>query len=93
MERLRDRTASTWRALAELPVVRRYALLGGVVAGVLGGVAGLIIGLRVYPPTAWFAIIEVGLPAAVVGALLGLLLGAVARETSRRRVGYSSPER
>ena len=67
------RTAPT--ALAQIPFLGKFVLGGMVLAGLLGGVVGLIVGLRVYPPTAWFAIFELGVPAAVVGALLGLASG------------------
>jgi len=39
---------------------------------------GLVVGLRVYPPTAWFAVFELGLPASILGGLFGLASGAVA---------------
>lgn len=65
------------RALRELPVPLRHAVLGAVVLGVPGGMVGLVIGLRAYVPTAWFAILEVGLPAALVGAVLGLVVGSL----------------
>jgi hypothetical protein len=54
-----------------------------VLAG-LGGVVGLVVGLVAYPPTAWFAIVEVGLPAGVLGAVLGLAAGSIAHLFSRR---------
>lgn len=62
-------------ALAQLPVVRRFVVAGTLLGGSVGGLIGLIVGLRVYPPTAWFAIFELGIPAAVVGAALGLAAG------------------
>ncbi|HEY0166251.1 MAG TPA: hypothetical protein VGB75_04335 [Jatrophihabitans sp.] len=40
--------------------------------GVIGLVAGLVWGLRVYVPTAWAAALEVGVPAAAVGGVIGL---------------------
>ena len=49
----------------------QWALVGFTVAGALGAVAGLIIGLIVYAPTAPFAAVELGLPAALVGAGMG----------------------
>lgn len=61
--------------LAQLPLLGRFVVVGMVAAGALGGLVGLIVGLRVYPPTAWFAIFELGVPAAIVGALLGLVSG------------------
>ncbi len=66
-------------ALAQIPLLGRFVLAGMVLAGGIGGVVGLIVGLRVYPPTAWFAIFELGVPAAVVGALLGLASGLSVR--------------
>jgi len=46
--------------------------------GVVGAVVGLVIGFRVHPATALFAMFELGLPAAVVGMLGGALAGAIA---------------
>jgi hypothetical protein len=67
----------TVAAVMRLPVLPRSAVAGAVCAGVLGGVAGLVLGLRAYPPTAWFAVFEVGIPAALAGAILGLAAGSV----------------
>lgn len=67
-------------------LVSRWALRGGVVLGGLGAVSGLVIGLAVYPPTAWFAVIEVAIPATVVGTLLGAATGALACLV--RRLGH-----
>ena len=61
--------------LARMSLPARWALLGAVFLGVAGAIAGLIIGLLVYPPTAWFAVFEGGLPAAAVGGGAGLLGG------------------
>lgn len=72
-------------ALTDLPVPVRYGVLGALCAGVLGCLAGLIVGLAVYPPTAWAAIFELGVPAAVVGAILGSAVGAFALTRSSRR--------
>lgn len=47
--------------------------------GVLGGLTGLIRGLEVHPPTAWFAVLEVGVPGLLAGAVLGAVVGLVAR--------------
>ena len=44
---------------------------------------GLVLGLRAYPPTAWFAVLEVGVPAGLVGALIGAAVGLLAG-TARR---------
>lgn len=62
-------------------IVGRVAL----VFGVLGLLTGLVRGLFVYAPTAWAAAFEVGIPAAAIGALLGLVLSAVGRLVRRRR--------
>jgi hypothetical protein len=69
------------------PRVARWALAGLVACGLVGAVAGLVIGLRVHPATAWFAAFELGLPAAVVGALGGAAAGAIASVVHRLRVG------
>jgi hypothetical protein len=60
------------------PLMWRWAARGATAAGLVGGVVGLVVGLRVYPPTAWFAIFELGLPAAILGGIVGLASGAVA---------------
>ena len=51
-----------------------------------GAIVGLTVGLFVFVPTAVFAMFEIGLPAALLGGVLGLLiygLVAVARRISR----------
>jgi uncharacterized protein (TIGR03382 family) len=73
----------------ELPVVVAGALVGAVLLGAVGGVTGLCVGLVVHPPTAWFAVLEVGVPAGIVGAVLGLLVGVVLR---RRRISHASAQ-
>ena len=70
MERLR-------RALGELPIPLRHAVIGAIVLGVPGALVGLAIGLWTYVPTAWAAMFEVGLPAAFLGAVLGLVIGSL----------------
>jgi hypothetical protein len=82
---------STVTAMTSLPfgagqLLSRWAAIGAVSAGLLGGVVGLVVGLRVHPPTAWFAIFEVGIPASILGGLVGLASGAIAYAV-RRRVG------
>ncbi|MFL6158955.1 MAG: hypothetical protein ACJ72D_22940 [Marmoricola sp.] len=64
-------------------------VIGSGVLGVLGVLVGLAIGLAVYPPTVWAAMVEVGLPAAVLGALVGVVVGAV--WGLLRRTGPKSP--
>ena len=46
-------------------------LVGCIVFAAIGGAIGLVVGLRVYPPTAWFAVLEIGVPAGMVGGLVG----------------------
>ncbi|WP_019144903.1 hypothetical protein [Aeromicrobium massiliense] len=71
--------------LGDLPRPLRWGVIAGFVAGVLGAVAGLVLGLLAHPATAWFAVLEVGVPAAAVGGLLGLLAGSLVTATSRLR--------
>jgi len=56
----------------------RFAAYGAAGFGVLGGIVGLVIGLYGYPPTAWFAVLEIGVPCAVIGGALGAASGALA---------------
>jgi hypothetical protein len=78
-------------SVMRLPVLPRSAVAGAVCAGVPGGAAGLVLGLRAYPPTAWFAVFEVGIPAAMAGGILGLVAGSIVLavrwlgDTGRRR--------
>jgi len=75
--------------LNSMPVLPRSILLGAMSVGVAGAVAGLLIGLAAYPPTAAFAVFELGIPATIAGAVIGLLVGSIAfivRRVWRRRV-------
>jgi hypothetical protein len=56
-----------------------------------GAVAGLIIGLEVHPQTAVFAVFELGAPAAIVGAVLGSLIGTIAVAIRNRRRRLEQP--
>lgn len=56
----------------------KWTAIGAGSLGFVGGVVGLILGLRAYPPTAWFAIFEIGIPATIVGAIAGLVAGTIA---------------
>ena len=76
--------------LAAMPLVPRFAVVGSIAAGILGGLLGLVLGLRAHPPTAWFAVLEVGVPAAMVGALLGALAAGVAAFVRRARLARTS---
>jgi hypothetical protein len=60
-----------------LPLPGRWAVVGATCAGVIGAVAGLVIGLIVYAPTAPFAVVELGLPATIIGGVIGLLAGVI----------------
>jgi hypothetical protein len=64
-------------SLRRLPLPARWAVAGAATAGVIGAIAGLVIGLCVYAPTAAFAVVELGLPAAVAGGFLGLAVGVI----------------
>jgi hypothetical protein len=74
-------------AVMRLPVLTRSFVVGAVCTGAVGCVAGLAVGLLVYPPTAWFAIFELGIPAAIVGGIVGLLSGWVVLAVRRLRDG------
>ncbi|QIM21162.1 hypothetical protein G7075_08505 [Phycicoccus sp. HDW14] len=63
--------------LGSWPAPLRWSVLGLLLGGVVGGVVGLVLGLLASWRTAWFAVIEVGLPSALLGAVLGLLGGSL----------------
>jgi len=48
---------------------------------------GLVVGWSVYKPTAWAAALEIGLPSALLGAVLGAAAGSVWLFVLRRRRG------
>ena len=75
------------RAVAHLPLPIRFAVVAAVVLGVLGGMVGLAVGLISYPPTAWFAVLEVGVPAGLLGAIAGLMGGFAASLVRRGHPG------
>ena len=70
--------------LRSLPLPARWAIAGAAAAGVIGAIAGLVIGLHAYAPTAAFAVVELGLPAAIAGGILGLAAGVIV--TAGRRI-------
>jgi hypothetical protein len=64
-----------WKEVADMPLPARFLVIGALALGIAGGIGGLISGLFAYPPTAWFAVAEVGVPAALLGGLVGFLVG------------------
>jgi hypothetical protein len=72
--------------LREMHPVVAGMLIGSVLLGAIGGAVGLVVGLAVHPPTAWFAVLEVGIPAGVLGWILGVVVAMIAR-----RVGHARP--
>ena len=68
--------AAARQAMAGMPRPIRWALVGAVSLGALGAATGLVLGLA-YPPTAWFAAMEVGAPSACLGGGIGLLAGGL----------------
>ncbi len=66
------------RVLGARPLAIRWALVGAMTCGSIGAIVGLIVGLVVHPPTAPFALLEIGVPATFVGGVVGLGSGAVA---------------
>jgi hypothetical protein len=68
-----------------MPVPPRFAVIGALVFGIVGGIAGFIGGLFAYPPTAWFAVAEVGLPAALLGGLSDFVVGFLVLAVRRTR--------
>lgn len=63
--------------LGQLTLLPRSVMIGAISTGIAGGVAGLIIGLFTYAPTAAFAVVELGLPATLLGAVAGLIVGSI----------------
>ena len=66
-------------------MLARWTIVGAIAFGVSGGIAGLFVGLFVYAPTAPFAAFELGIPAVLVGAAVGLVAGMITRMA--RRIG------
>lgn len=48
-----------------------------IVFATIGGLTGLVVGLVTYPPTAPFAVLEAGVPATLLGVVVGTLLVAL----------------
>jgi glycerol uptake facilitator-like aquaporin len=74
-----------------LPVWLRCAFGLGLPVAAAGAVVGLVVGIHVNPATAWFAVMEgsfiFGVPAFMIGALLGALVGGARWLSSRRHGG------
>ena len=70
-----------------LPV--RWAVVGAASLGIIGAIVGLVRGLIVYAPTAPFAVVELGFPAAIVGGIVGLIAGGIV--IAGRRIKRSDP--
>jgi len=75
--------------LGGLPLPGRWAVIGAASVGMIGAAVGLAIGLIVYAPTAPFAVLELGLPAAIVGGVIGLSTGVIV--VAGRRIKQSRP--
>jgi ABC-type uncharacterized transport system permease subunit len=59
------------------PLLARWIVVGATSAGVIGAIVGMVVGLRTYPPTAWFAVFELGIPATIAGGLVGFVAALV----------------
>jgi hypothetical protein len=68
-----------------MPMLARWAIGAALCAGVTGGIVGLVVGLFVYAPTAPFAAVEIGFPAAFAGGLIGLVVGMITAAAFRIR--------
>jgi hypothetical protein len=75
--------------IAVRPLIQRFATIGVVSGAVIGGIGGLIRGLEVHPATAWFAVVELGVPVAIAGWVLGLSCGLLVAAT--RRIKHHRP--
>jgi hypothetical protein len=73
-----DAMISAPSQLVTMPLVTRFAVVGATTTGTLGALLGLILGLLAHPVTAWFAVFEVGVPAAIAGGVVGALVGLFA---------------
>jgi hypothetical protein len=73
--------------LIEEPSPGRYARVGATVVGGAGAIVGLVVGLHVYAATAWFAMFEIGVPAAIAGGAVGAVLGCAGVVVNRHGWG------
>jgi hypothetical protein len=74
-----------------LPLPTRCGVIGGALLGGIGLVLGFVIGLFVYAPTAAFAALELGIPATVVGEVVGFTVGGLV--ALGRRMKQREPRR
>jgi hypothetical protein len=75
-----------------MPMLARWVILGALFAAVTGGTVGLVVGLVAYAPTAPFAVVELGFPASLAGAVVGLVAGTITATASRIRRHAVRPE-
>jgi ethanolamine transporter EutH len=69
--------------LRDMSLPARYVTVGAAVCGAAGAIIGLVVGLIDNAQTAWFALAEAGIPASLLGGLIGLIV-AVFMTASRR---------
>lgn len=81
------------RGFQGLPPIGRFAAVGAVLFGIAGAIVGLVQGLLTYIPTAWAALFEVAIPAALVGAMFGVLAWWVLRWGRALRGGGPQADR
>jgi len=72
------------KAFRDLPFIARVTLGAGILCGAVGGIVGLIVGLYANPGTAWFAVIELGLPTFVSGCFIGFFVALIWQGVRRR---------
>jgi ABC-type uncharacterized transport system permease subunit len=78
-------------SLRNLPAPTRFACIGASSAGAIGAITGLVVGLDAYAPTAWFAVVELGVPAAIAGGAFGFIAGIVTSTARRVRRHHPHP--
>ncbi len=72
------RTIGSMPSMRPRPLTLRWMVVAAVAGAVVGCVVGIVVGLIVHWRTAWFAVFELGVPASILGGLLGLICGAFA---------------